>query len=75
MRRSCPYCGCAVDVAKIQGTDESVPLEVSADLNSDAPRYKVLSANPLTVVKVATGAVGWFMPDHRAECPGYDNGR
>ncbi len=74
MRRSCPYCGTAVDVAKIRGTGESVPLETSPDSQSDAPLYKVVDTNPLTVVKAATGAIGWYLPDHRAECPGYGNG-
>lgn len=74
-RTSCPACGATVDVARIQGSDVTVPLEVSTDASSDADRYKVVGQNPMTVTRVAKGAMGDFLPDHRFDCPGGNAGR
>lgn len=74
-RSSCPACGATVDVAQIEGTEESVPLEIHTDASSDAPRYRIVKHDPMTAQRVPEGAVGNFSPDHRYDCPAFNAGR
>lgn len=75
MRVRCEACGATVDVAKIQGTDETVALEVHTDPSSDAERFRIVGLNPLTVERVVKGALGDFYPNHHFDCPAHNAGR
>lgn len=74
-RSSCPSCGATVDVAKIAGTDDAVPLEVHTDSSNDAERYRIIGHDPLTAERVPESAPGDYWPDHRFDCPGRNAGR
>ena len=73
MRSKCP-CGTTIDVARTP-FGEVIPLEIHPDSSSDARRFKVINQNPLEVVEVAEGAVGGYLPDHRADCSMFNAGR
>jgi hypothetical protein len=64
-----------VDIGRIAGTTEYVPLEIHPDTASEARRFRVIGQNPLLVVEVAKGAVGQYMPDHRHDCSMFNAGR
>lgn len=77
MRTSCVGCGATVDMVKVKGSNGRIPLEISAEAASpNGPdRYRIVSLNPVVVDKVAADAVGSFYPDHRDDCPAFNNGR
>jgi hypothetical protein len=69
-RSKCNACGAPVDVAEVQGMEgERVVLETATDASSDTDRYKVVAMNPLTVVKIAPGVAGDYLPLHSFDCP------
>lgn len=68
-RTSCMSCGATVDVARVEGESEFVPLEVNTDSSSEADRYRIVGMNPLIAERVAKNATGDFFPDHRFDCP------
>lgn len=74
---NCPACGATVDVARIDGTEETVPLELSSDASLEAPRYRIVGQNPTCVVRVVAAGevVGNFPADHRFDCAGFNAGR
>lgn len=73
MRSQCP-CGATIDVARTP-FGEVIPLEIHPDDFSEARRFKVINQNPMEVVEVTSGAVGRYLPDHRADCQMFDAGR
>lgn len=74
-KTSCPNCGAPVNNARDVDSGENVPLEVYADSSTDAQRYAIVGFDPLRVRKVAPGASGNYLPDHRSDCPSHGAGR
>lgn len=70
---SCPSCG--ADIQHAQTTDGSnVPLEWFTEPSGDK-RYRIVALGPpLTVELVSPSATGGAYPDHRKDCPAFENG-
>lgn len=73
-RSRCSACGATVQIARVDGGEGAVPLEVHTDASTDAPRYRIIGFDPLRAERVADEAPGDYYPDHRADCPSYGNG-
>jgi len=76
-RTNCPGCGATVDMVKVKGKHERLPIEIAAEAASpNGPdRYRIVGLSPIVVDKVAADAVGSFFPDHRHDCPAFNNGK
>jgi hypothetical protein len=70
---NCKYCGATVNIARVFGTDDFVPLETTPDPSSEAPLYRIITTESgrLVVERVSDYSGGNYLPDHRFDCPGF----
>jgi hypothetical protein len=70
---SCPACGADITHAKL-ADGSNVPLEKWTDPTGDR-RYRIVELGPpLVVEKVSPSSGIDAYPDHRLDCPAFDNG-
>lgn len=70
---ACPACGANIQHAQTEG-GEHVPLEVNTEPEGER-RYRIVALGPPLVVQpVRADALIDAYPDHRKECPDFQNG-
>lgn len=70
---SCPACGADITHARTE-SGENIPLEKWTDPTGDR-RYRIVGLGPpLLVQRVSPSSGIDAYPDHRVDCPDYDNG-
>jgi len=69
----CPSCGSPITHTQTRD-GERIPIESFEDTTGDR-RYRIVELGPPHIVEpVADSSPTPAFPDHRKECPAYDNG-